>query len=121
MQHVSCLQIIIFVRTVLTDLLDTSCQLLSLLSLLLSNCHNCDKQQFQTLSCVHYTNFSATKLDLFIRALLLDGILALEKTYAYASRTSCCFYFSEVCATTRKFVVLIKFGIFRISRVYYRK
>ena len=50
---------------------------------------HCDEQQFQTLSCVHYTIFSVVKLDLFIRALLLDRILALEKNYAYASRTSC--------------------------------
>ena len=31
------------------------------------------------MSCVHYTIFSVAKLDLFIRALLLDRILALEK------------------------------------------
>ena len=41
---------------------------------------HCNEQQFQTLSCVHYTIFSVIKLDLFIRALLLDRILALEKT-----------------------------------------
>ena len=41
---------------------------------------HCDEQQFQTVSCVHYTIFSVVKLDLFIRALLLDRILALEKT-----------------------------------------
>ena len=41
---------------------------------------HCDEHQFQTLSCVHYTIFSVVKLDLFIRALLLDRILALEKT-----------------------------------------
>ena len=40
----------------------------------------CDEKQFQTLSCVHYTIFSAVKLDSFIQALLLDRILALEKT-----------------------------------------
>ena len=43
------------------------------------NCQHCD-EQFQTLSCVHYTIFSVVKLDLFIRALLLDRILPLEKT-----------------------------------------
>ena len=32
--------------------------------------------------------FLVVKLDLFIRALLLGRILALEKKYAYASRTS---------------------------------
>ena len=41
---------------------------------------HCDKQQFPTLSWVHYTIFSVAKLDLFMRALLLDGILAMEKT-----------------------------------------
>ena len=60
-----------------------------IMSIIVSNCHHCDKLQFQTLSCVHYTIFSVIKLDLFIRALLLDRILALEKNYAYVSRTSC--------------------------------
>ena len=49
------------------------------MSIIISNCQQCDEQQFQTLSCVHYTIFSVVKLDLFIRALLLDRILALEK------------------------------------------
>ena len=44
-----------------------------------SSCQHCDEQQFQTLSCVHYTIFSVVKLDLFIPALLLDHILALKK------------------------------------------
>ena len=35
--------------------------------------------KFKTLSCVHYTIFLVVKLDLFIRALLLDRILDLEK------------------------------------------
>ena len=50
------------------------------MSIFVSNCQHCDEQQFQTLSNVHYTIFSVVKLDLFIRALLLDRILALEKT-----------------------------------------
>ena len=50
------------------------------MSISVSNCQHCDEQQFQTLSCVHYTILSVVKLDLFIRALLLDRILALEKT-----------------------------------------
>ena len=50
------------------------------MSIIVCNCQHCDEQQFQTLSCVHYTIFSVVKLDLFIRALLLDRILALEKT-----------------------------------------
>ena len=50
-----------------------------IMPIIVSNCQHCDKQQFQTLSCVHYTIFSVIKLDLFIRALLLDRILSLEK------------------------------------------
>ena len=50
------------------------------MSIIVSNCQHCDEQQFQTLSCVHYSIFSVVKLDLFIRALLLDRILALGKT-----------------------------------------
>ena len=48
--------------------------------MIVSNFQHCDEQQFQTLSCVHYTIFSAVKLDSFIRALLMDRILALKKT-----------------------------------------
>ena len=50
------------------------------MSIIVFNCQHYDEQQFQTLSCVHYSIFSVVKLDLFIRALLLDRILALEKT-----------------------------------------
>ena len=50
------------------------------MSIIASNCQHCDEQQFQTLSCVHYTIFSVVKLNLFIRALLLDRIVVLEKT-----------------------------------------
>ena len=50
------------------------------MSIIVSNCQHCDEQQFQiVLSCVHYAIFSVMKLDLFIRALLLDRILALEE------------------------------------------
>ena len=61
------------------------------MSIIVSNCQHGDEQQFQTLSCltVHYTIFLQVKLHLFIRALLLDLILALKKNYPYASRTSC--------------------------------
>ena len=55
------------------------------MSIIVSNCQHCDEQQFQTLPCVHYTIFSVVKLDLFIRARLLDHILALKKT----TRTPC--------------------------------
>ena len=62
------------------------------MSIIVSNCQHCDEQQFQTPSCVHYTIFSLVKLDLFIRAMLLNHIIALEKNYEYASRTSCYVY-----------------------------
>ena len=48
--------------------------------LIVSSCQHCNEQQFQLLSCVHYTIFSVVKLDLFVRALTRDHILALEKT-----------------------------------------
>ena len=42
-------------------------------------------------SHVQFTQFfSVIKLDLVIQALLLGYIIALEKTYAYALRASCC-------------------------------
>ena len=50
------------------------------MSIIVCNCQHCDEQKFQTLSCVHYTIFSVVKLDLFIRATVLDRNLALEKT-----------------------------------------
>ena len=50
-----------------------------ILSIIVYNCQHCDEEQFQTLSCVHYAMVSVVKLDLFIRSLLLDCILALEK------------------------------------------
>ena len=50
------------------------------MSIFVCTCQHCDEQQFETLSRVHYTIFSVVKLHLFIRALLLDRILALEKT-----------------------------------------
>ena len=59
----------------------------NIISIIVSNCQHCDEQQFHTLSwhvmaCVglHYTILSVAKLNLFIRALLRDRILALEKT-----------------------------------------
>ena len=48
------------------------------MSIIVSNCQHCDEQQFQKLSYIHYPIFSVVKLDLFIRALLLDRILAME-------------------------------------------
>ena len=49
------------------------------MSIILSSYQHCDEQQFQTLSCALYTILTVIKLDLFIQALLLDYILALEK------------------------------------------
>ena len=51
------------------------------MSNILSSYQHCDMQQFQTLSSALYTLFPAIKLDLFIQALLLDYILALEKIH----------------------------------------
>ena len=48
------------------------------MSMIESICQHFGEQQFQTLSCVHYTILTVVKLDLFIRALLLDQILAPE-------------------------------------------
>ena len=48
------------------------------MSITVSNCQHCDKQQFRTMSWVHYTIFSVANLDLFMRALLLDEILTME-------------------------------------------
>ena len=71
----------IFVRTVLTDLPDTPCQY----CIKFQHCH---EQQFQKLSCVHYTIFSVVTLDLLTRARYWIAFL-LWKNYAYASRISC--------------------------------
>ena len=51
-----------------------------IMSIIVSMVNFCDESQFQTLLCVHYTIVSVVKLDLLIRALLLDHIHALEKT-----------------------------------------
>ena len=51
-----------------------------IMSMIVSSCHHCDEQQFQTLSCVHYTILSVVKFDFFTRALLLENILAVKKT-----------------------------------------
>ena len=64
------------------------------MSIIVSNCQDCDEQQFQTLSCVHYTIFSVVKLNLFIRALLLDRILSLGKT-TRTPRVHLVFLYSE--------------------------
>ena len=53
-----------------------------IMPMIVSNCEHSDKQQFQTLSCVVPTLhdfLSSRKLHLYIRALLLDNILALKK------------------------------------------
>ena len=50
--------------------------------MIVSICQHCDEQQFRnTVMCsyVPYTIFSVVKLDLCIRALLLDHILVLQK------------------------------------------
>ena len=50
------------------------------MSIILSSYQHCYEQQFQTLSCALYTIVPVLKLDLVIQALLLECILALEKT-----------------------------------------
>ena len=47
-----------------------------IMSMIVSSCQHCN-EQFQTLSCVHYTIFSVVKL--FMRVLLLDHIFVLKK------------------------------------------
>ena len=73
------------------------------MSIIVSNCQHCNKQQFQTLSCVHYTIFSVIKLDLFIRALLLDRILALEQT-----KCTPCVLLVDYITKCQKKVILLK-------------
>ena len=60
-----------------------------IMSIVLSSYQHRDEQQVETLSCALYTIFTLIKLDLFVQALLLDYILALEKKYAYALGVSC--------------------------------
>ena len=50
-----------------------------IMSIIAFNCQHCNEQQFQTLSCVHYTIFSVVMLDLLIRVLLLDTFLLRKK------------------------------------------
>ena len=58
-----------------------------IMSITVSNCQHCDEQQFQTLSCVHYTIFSVVKLIDTINVTGSDSCPG--KNYAYASRTYC--------------------------------
>ena len=48
------------------------------MSIIVSNCQHCNEQHFQTL-CTLHDFLSVVKLDLYMRALLLDRILAPEK------------------------------------------
>ena len=50
-----------------------------IMPMIVSICEHCDEQQFQSLSCVLFTIFSLVKLDLYIRAPLLDDILSRKK------------------------------------------
>ena len=65
------------------------------MSIIVSDCQHCDEQQFQTLSCGHYTIFSVAKLDVFIR--VLGDILAPEKT-TRTSRVYLVYYYYCVIA-----------------------
>ena len=53
-----------------------------IMPMIVSGCQHCDEQQFQ-FPWVHYTISSVVMLDVFLRALLQDNILALKK-YAYS-------------------------------------
>ena len=60
-------------------------------------CQHCDEQQFRNTvicSCVPYTIFSKVKLDLCIRTLLLDHILALKKMRV---RLACILLIAKFC------------------------
>ena len=57
------------------------------------NCLHCDEQQFQTLSCVHYSIFSEVKLDFFRTSTVTGSHSCSGKSFAYASRTSCLLYY----------------------------
>ena len=59
-----------------------------IMPIIVSSYQYCNEQQFQTLLC------AVTKLDLIIKALLLDNILALGQKYAYASRAS--YFYIEI-------------------------
>ena len=61
------MQIAIFCKYICAHGFDRSPRYI--MSIIVTNCQHCDEQQFQTLSCVHYTIFSVVKLDLFIRAM----------------------------------------------------
>ena len=80
------------------------------MSIIVSNYQHCDEQQLQTLSCVlcslHYTIFSVVKLDLFIRARLLDRILALEittRTPPVYLVSNCKYFFTAVTHITMRY------------------
>ena len=67
---------------------ETSCQLLcpyAAINIAMSNNFKYSHVQFTQFF------FSVIKLDLVIQALLLGYIIALEKTYVYALRASCCY------------------------------
>ena len=82
------------------------------MSIIVSYCQHCDEQQFQTLLCVHYTIFSGEELDVFIRALLLDRILALEKT----TRTPSVHLVNNVYIIYRNGDIIAKMFIFKNNR-----
>ena len=56
------------------------------MSTIVSSYHHCDAQQFQILSCVHYTIFSVVYS---YEHCYWITFLLWKKNYAYASRTTC--------------------------------
>ena len=73
-----------------------------IMSMIVSSCQHCDEQQFQALSCVHYTIFLVVKLDLFIRALTRDHILALEMNVVHQRSVIGSLLFNGYCGTIQR-------------------
>ena len=86
------------------------------MSIIVSNCQHCDEQQFQTLSC--YSIFSVVKLDLFIRAQLLDRILALEKTTRTSRVHLVLFYRHNTAETIVNYTVIVMRTVLSLTVAY---
>ena len=74
------------------------------MSIIVSNCQHCDDQQFQTLSCVHYTIFLVVKLNLFIRTLSVIGSGSCSEKTTRTFRVHLVFY--RKCTPKRTIIAL---------------
>ena len=72
----------IFVRTVLTDLLD------KIMSIIVSNCQHCGEQEFQNTAMCTLHDYLSSKVR-FIHTSTVTGSNSCYAYYAYASCTSC--------------------------------